>query len=135
MFDWVRRLIGSPVVRQAEARGRADPEARFVVTVDADRIACRRPSGDVESVDWDDLEFVIIETNDTGPWGADVWWMLGGRGGKGGCAIPQGATGEKQLLEALQRLPGFNNQGLIDAMACTENRRFLCWRGAWRESF
>jgi len=144
MFGWINRLFApvppvppaspGPPDPGAEARSgpgagaRLQPEARFVVTVDATRIVCRRPSGDEESVARADLEEVIIETNDTGPWGADVWWVLVGAAGRGGCAIPQGATGEKDLLETLQRLPGFDNQALIDAMCCTDNKRFLCWR-------
>ena len=136
MFDWVNRLftglfttsLSLPGARRAG--GRLEPESRFVVTVDPDRFVCRRPSGDQESVRWDELEVVIIETNDTGPWGCDVWWILGGREAKSGCVIPQGATGEKELLEMLQRLPGFDNQALIDAMCCVHNKRFLCWRAS-----
>src|SRR5688572_14639923 len=91
------------------APSRLEPECRFIVTVDDTRIVCRRPSGHEESVAWADLETVIVETNDTGPPGADVWWILAGREGRGGCVIPQGATGERELLDALQRLPGFDN--------------------------
>jgi hypothetical protein len=140
MFGWVNRLFTGlftattpslPGGRRAVGRrveGRLEPESRFVVTIDPDRVLCRRPSGDEESVRWDALAVVIVETNDTGPWGCDVWWILGGRDAKSGCVIPQGATGEKELLEALQRLPGFDNHALIDAMCCMDNKRFLCWR-------
>jgi hypothetical protein len=103
------------------------PESNFVVTVDDRRIVCRHPSGDEKAVAWDDLDTVVIETNDTGPWGADVWWLLLGRDGSH-CAIPQGASGEAALLDRLQALPGFDNTPFIAAMGCTENRRFLCWR-------
>ena len=125
MFDRLRSWWRSQAARRA---ARLQPERRFVVTVDPTRIACRRPDGKVEAVDWTALEAVIIETNDTGPWGADVLWLLVGRDGRSGCVIPQGATGEGELLDALQRLSGFDNDALIAAMGSTDNRQFLCWR-------
>jgi hypothetical protein len=129
MFRWLERLL-TPGLNASELRvvGQLYPECRFVVTIDTDRIACRRPSGDEESVRWADLDVVMVVTNDHGPFAADVWWLLIGRDGKSGCTIPQGATGEPALLDALQKLPGFDNKQLIDAMCCVDNRRFLCWR-------
>jgi hypothetical protein len=56
----------------------------------------------------------------------DVFWLL--HGTDGGCAIPQGATGEKELLERLQALPGFDNAKVIEAMGSSSDRRFLCWQ-------
>lgn len=123
MFNWFRRTF---LPRRASLR--LQPESQFVVTIEETRIVCRCPSGETESVAWNDLDAVIVETNDTGPWGADVWWLLLGPAGSGGCAIPQGATGEEALLTALQSLPGFDNEQLIAAMSCTENQKFLCWK-------
>jgi hypothetical protein len=129
MFGWLKRLFSSkPTPPRAPAGSRLQPESRFVVTVDERHVVCRRPSGEEEIVTWHDLDAVIVETNDTGPWGVDVWWLLVSRDGLTGCAIPQGATGEEALLEALQSLPGFDNENLIAAMSCTDNRKFLCWR-------
>ncbi|MDB6074411.1 MAG: hypothetical protein JWO89_2051, partial [Verrucomicrobiaceae bacterium] len=44
------------------------------------------------------------------------------------CIIPQGATGDGELLELLQTLPGFDSMALIDAMGSTECRQFLVWK-------
>jgi hypothetical protein len=41
--------------------------------------------------------------------------------------IPQGATGDAELLARLQRLDGFDNLAVIEAMASTDNWRFVCW--------
>jgi hypothetical protein len=101
------------------------PEAEWVVSVSEDRIACTRPDGLVESVTWHDLKAVVLKTTDEGPILADVFWML--IGDKGGCVIPQGATGEDALLSRLQALPGFKSDAVTAAMSSTENRRFLCW--------
>ena len=103
------------------------PEAAFGITLTDERIACCRPDGKVEAVAWDDLQGVLIETNDEGPIGTDVYWILAGK--HSGCVIPQGATGEDALLARLQALPGFDNDAVIAAMSSTENQRFVCWNG------
>jgi hypothetical protein len=123
VLDWLKRTL-SP----RRAASRLQPESGYVVTIDETGVRCQRPSGDMESVTWDDLDAVLVETNDTGPWGADVVWLLLGSNGSSGCVIPQGATGEQALLARLQSLPGFDNEQLIAAMSCTENQKFLCWR-------
>ncbi|MFL6207695.1 MAG: hypothetical protein ACJ74W_02530 [Pyrinomonadaceae bacterium] len=101
------------------------PEAAFVVTITETGVSCARASGLVESVAWADLQEVSIITNDEGPFALDVMWLL--VGAKGGCVVPQGATGEDQLLTKLQSLPGFNNEAVIEAMSSVENRKFVCW--------
>lgn len=102
------------------------PESKFIVSINNEGISCQRPDGAVESVLWADLRAVLIETNDEGPFACDVMWVLVGK--TGGCVIPQGATGEQELLARLQELPGFRNEAVIQAMGCADNARFLCWR-------
>jgi hypothetical protein len=70
-----------------------------------------------------DVGAVYVETNDTGPWGADVWWLLNDQTGETKVAFPQGATGEQAALYRLRLLPGFEVRG----MNLTENARFMCW--------
>ncbi len=49
------------------------PEARFTVEVTADdEIVCRAPKQAEQRIKMADLAAVYIETNDSGPWGADV---------------------------------------------------------------
>jgi hypothetical protein len=101
-------------------------EAQWMVTITNEGVSCTRPGGLTESVAWDDLKAVLIETTDEGPFSMDVFWLLAGE--KSGCIVPQGATGEDALIERLQKLPGFDNEAFITAMGCTENQRFLCWQ-------
>ena len=68
-------------------------------------VVCDRPDGKVERVGWADLQKVEVVTTGDGPVAPDVFWVL--HGTDGGCAVPQGATGDSQLLERLQALPGF----------------------------
>jgi hypothetical protein len=87
-----------------------------------------RPDGVQETVRWADLAEVGIITTDEGPWSEDVFWLLVGCDGKSGCAVPQCAEGSKELLEVLQKLPGFDNEAVIEAMGSTSNAKFTCWK-------
>lgn len=114
--------------RRRAAPGKLDPESRFIVRISDTDVACDRPDGKTERVAWGDLQRVEVLTTSDGPVSPDVFWLL--HGTDGGCAIPQGATGERELLERLQALPGFDNAMLIEAMGSTSDRRFLCWQRA-----
>ena len=71
------------------------PEALFVVEVTAaDEIVCRAPKQDEQRIKIADLGAVYVETNDTGPWGADVWWLLNDKSDRTKVAFPQMATGD-----------------------------------------
>jgi len=137
MFSWLRRLIGQGSIDSLEPRPESKlpvpinhllPEFNFKVRVSDSEVRCARPDGKEECVSWSELGAVIIETNDSGPGGTDVYWLLVGDGARSGCVIPQGADGEPELFERLQRIPGFDNEAVIEAMKCVENRRFLCWQ-------
>lgn len=100
------------------------------VVFDEEVVIRTLPDGSTESVRWDDLQRVAIQTTDQGPGIEDVWWIL--FGAEGGCLVPQGADGTQDLLEGMQeRLPGFDNQTICEAMGCTHNAVFEVWsRGA-----
>ena len=104
------------------------PEALWSVILDQIAIRVTDQSGDTKSVGIASLSGVIIETNDTGPWGADVWWLLYGSDDQIAAAFPQGATGEKEVLDYLFALPGFRQDEVIKAMGCTANAMFPVWR-------
>jgi hypothetical protein len=100
------------------------PEAQFVVEVTADdEIVCRAPAQAEQRIRMADLGAVFVETNDSGPWGADVWWLLNDKSGQTKVAFPQMATGEDAALARLRLLPGFEVRG----MNSTANARFECW--------
>lgn len=122
-MSWLSRLKDK--YQEVSEAGRK-PEAAFVVTVTAEGVSCARAGGLVESVPWAELQEVALVTTDEGPFALDVMWLLVGT--KGGCVVPQGATGEKELLAKLQSLPGFDNDAVIEAMGSTDNRKFICWQ-------
>ena len=88
-----------------------------------DEIVCRAPKQAEQRIRMADLGAVYVETNDTGPWGADVWWLLNDTTGQTRVAFPQMATGEDAVLARLRQLPGFEVRG----MNSTANARFECW--------
>jgi hypothetical protein len=117
-----------PERHASEPRAQLEPESHFVVHLSDSEVVCERPDGKVERVGWADLQKVEVVTTRDGPFAPDVFWVL--QGTDGGCAVPQGATGDSQLLERLQALPGFDNHAFIEAMSSTSDRRFLCWQRA-----
>jgi hypothetical protein len=97
----------------------------YLVEIDEHGVSCHHQDGRIDVVRWDELRAVLIETSDRGPFETDVFWILVSE--RGECVIPQGATGDAELLARLQRLDGFDNLAVIEAVASTDNRRFVCW--------
>ncbi|CAN5282337.1 hypothetical protein BH09PSE6_BH09PSE6_11880 [soil metagenome] len=103
------------------------PECLYVVTVRDGRLSVERPDGSIESVGIDTLGEVLVTTDDSGPFGSDLWWVLVASDNTR-CTYPGGATGEKEAIHWMQQLPGFDNAALIGAMGSTANATFVCWR-------
>jgi len=102
-------------------------ERAVVVTIDDTGISAAYPKGEVQRIAWPEVDQITIETNDSGPWGADVWWILAGPAQR--CTYPGGATGEQEALaEFPKRFPRFSDEAVIQAMGCTSNAQFVCWR-------
>jgi hypothetical protein len=126
---WLRRtlkriLASTPTIKEQE-QGRLFPESLYIVKLSSDAVSCERPDGKTESVRWDDLREVEIITTDQGPFVPDVFWVL--HGATTGCVIPEGATGERELMERFQHLPGFRFEAVIKANVSAQNQRFVCW--------
>jgi hypothetical protein len=98
------------------------------IEIDDEGVTRHLSDGKVERVQWDDLVEVEIITTDEGPWLDDMFYVL--HGGGSGCVVPSEHSKSGELLERLQRLPGFDNAKVIEASSCTENARFVCWRKA-----
>ena len=104
------------------------PESTWTVSIDASLILVTDDRGETCSVGVADVHAVVVETNDSGPWGADVWWLMIGSEEQVRCAFPQGATGEHALIDYFSALPAFQHEQMIEAMASTDNARFSVWR-------
>ena len=127
---WQRgRSYGAMSFMDDEEAPEVSDETLFVVDITEDAVSCSCPDGRRQSTRWEELRRVELVTTDTGPFLTDVFWVL--HGPNSVCVIPQGATGERELLRRLQELPGFRHEVVIDAMSCVANRAFLCWEAAW----
>jgi hypothetical protein len=105
-----------------------EPEARWNVGIDAEVLRVIDADGNERAIPRTDVSAVAIETNDSGPWGADVWWLIFGPDRNVACAYPQGATGEQATLDYLMALPGFDHAEMIKAMSSVGNAVFPVWR-------
>lgn len=113
------------ILRSFKSRFEVAPFNRgTAVAIDANSIECqwRRAK---ESVDWGDIQRVLLRTTDKGPFDDDVFFVL--KTATRNYVIPQQAAVAGQILEHLQQLPNFNNEAVIEAMGCTDNQDFLCW--------
>lgn len=117
MFRWFRKRVQRP-----------QPEAKWLVAIKPAHICVTDDQGCTQSVAKSDLTAVAIETNDTGPWGADVWWLLFGAEDQLACVFPQGATGESAALDYLGTLDGIDQEQIAKAMCSTNNTVFSVWR-------
>lgn len=117
MFGWLRRKP-APL----------SPESLWRVTIDDDAIHVMDDQGGRSAVAIRDLSGVAIETNDSGPWGIDLWWLLFDADDRMAGAVPQGATGEQALIDFAMTLPDFDHQKMTKAMRSTANASFALWR-------
>ena len=101
-------------------------ERRWVVRFDPSGVAVDHPGGQQQSIRFDEVQTVAIETNASGSWGPDVWWVLEGNDKM--CTFPFGATGEQAAYSELtSRFPDFDSAAAIRAAGCTDNALFVCW--------
>ncbi|MFO1437842.1 MAG: hypothetical protein U1F81_05925 [Verrucomicrobiaceae bacterium] len=126
LSNWLGSRSATKALSGDLPKAKLMPESQFIVTISEQAITCQRPDGTTESVRLDDLQKVDILTTSDGPFAPDVFWLL--HGSAGGCSIPQGATGEPELLDYLQTLPAFDNQAVIQAMGSTQEALFTCWK-------
>ncbi len=102
-----------------------ESETQVLVQDHGDFVSARFPDGTSHTLSWADLVRFEIHTNDSGPWGWDVWFAL--VGSKETVSFPMGATGEEEALEKLQSVTGKDRSQLIDGMNCTDNQTFVTW--------
>ena len=121
------RLIAEVLAETTTANGRLKlkPESDYTVSVSETDVICSRPGSTNESVKWNDLQRVEILTTADGPFAPDMFWVL--YGSTDGCVIPWGATGESELINRLQALPGFRNDVIVNAVSLTTNNQLPCW--------
>ncbi|OGC18746.1 hypothetical protein A2526_02315 [candidate division WOR-1 bacterium RIFOXYD2_FULL_36_8] len=100
-------------------------ESEFVVEYNNQGIGVRHPKHDYEYIKWNDVNQIMVITTDQGPMLCDLWIVLSGDNTS--CSIPQGATGFDKLFDAFKKFDNFRWKSFFDAMASTNNNKFICW--------
>lgn len=122
----INRIIQWWHKKLEERRASAMFEREVIVRVNDVGISAAYPNGETQSLEWHNVARIAIETNDSGPWGADLWWLIEGTDIR--CAYPGGATGDIEALRVFPtKFPGFSDEAVIKANGCTSNARFVCW--------
>ena len=114
--------------KKAEREEKLWPERKIIVKNDDETITVTYPEGKIEKAHWQELESIEVHTNDSGPWGADVWFVISSK--VGNCTFPQGATGENEALDFMLQIKGFKTEEFIKSMGSTSNARFVCWEAS-----
>ena len=104
------------------------PESRWTAAIENDRLIIVDDKGETKQLPLSALSGIAIETNDRGPWDADVWWLFFSAEDRLELVYPQGATGEDLVIDRITELPGFDHAEMIAAMTSTENATFAVWR-------
>ena len=125
---WLDLSTGSRRLAARRESRPLHPESPWRVTLTEDRIAVADPKGEVAEMARADLLGVVIETNDSGPWASDFWWLLFGLDDRIACVFPQGATGEKEAMDWLLALPGFDHDAMIRASSSVAKALFPVWK-------
>ncbi len=104
------------------------PYLRTNYRLDGQIITVKRPFRKRVFVRLDELDEIGVETTDQGPFVEDVFWILK----QGAMRIRIGDPHPifKELLERFSKLDDFDWRPFIEAMSCTDNRYFTCWRRA-----
>ena len=106
--------------------GKLSPESKWIVELTGSVLKTVDYEGLEKSIEVTKIEQIIVETNDSGPWGTDVWWRILTK--EGLLSVPGGATGESEMLKNFQAFQEFDNEELINAMSSTDNAEFVVWR-------
>ncbi len=102
--------------------------AMWTVEADAERIAVVDPEGSLKVLARDALSRIVIETNDSGPFADDTWWLLLRDDASVALRFPQSADGHHAVVESFLDLPGFNYEAMVMAIGSAEQGFFPVWR-------
>ncbi len=103
----------------------ASPLAKWSVAVEGDTIVTSDGSETTRNLSIPELRKVVVQTDDSGPWGADVLYFLFTGDTEPAAVFPLEAQGCQNFVEWLSSLPGYDDRELARAMASTSVARFV----------
>src|SRR5262245_30788263 len=112
--------------RWLKSRFEMAPYSRLsVVRCDGHVLELRKKTGLVVSLEWSDVQRILIRTTDMGRFDVDAFLVL--ETSERCFVIAKYSSGSEELFAHVQNWPRFDNKAVIDAMGCTSNKDFLCW--------
>jgi hypothetical protein len=121
LSEWLFKTLLAPLALVA-------PYLRTNYWVDGPNIVIKRPFCRSVATRIDDLDEIGIETTDQGPFVEDVFWIL--KRGDMRIRIGEPHPVFKMLMDRFRSLEGFDWEPFTEAMSCTDNRYFPCWKRA-----
>lgn len=115
MLGWLRNWFLRP----------SSPLDRWSVSISKQDIITCDGMGTQCALSLADLRRVVVATNDSGPWGADVLYQLYSGGADPVCLFPLEATGCDSFVAWMSSQPGFDGRELAKAMASTNVAEFV----------
>lgn len=116
MLTWLRNKI-----REANA----SPLAKWSVRLEGDHIITSDGVGNSHTLPTAELQKVVVQTDDSGPWGADVLYFLFSSETEPAGVFPIEAQGCQEFVEWLSIGPGYRDEELASAMASTDVAKFV----------
>jgi hypothetical protein len=105
----------------------SSPLAKWSVRFEGDEIATSDGSGTTHRLNVGELRRVVVQTDDSGPWGADVLYFLFTEDSRPAGVFPIEAQGCQEFVNWLSTLRGYRDRELARAMASTDVARFVVY--------
>jgi hypothetical protein len=113
MFGWLRkRFAGESSL------------AQWSVSIEGDKILTSDGLGNERRMALSDLTRVFVATDDSGPWGADVVFLLYSKEPDPAGLFPLEANGRDSFVAWMTAQPGYNDRELARAMGSTKVAQF-----------
>lgn len=103
----------------------ASPLAKWSVGIEDDCIVTSDGSETFKRLPVADLQKVVVQTDDSGPWGADVLYFLFDGDTEPAAVFPLEAQGCQNFVRWLSTLPGSNDREHVRAMGSTSVAQFI----------
>ena len=113
MFSWLRKWLHGPT------------PAPWRVQITDQGVAISDGQGTEKTVPIDAIRRVIVATDDSGPWGADVVFLIFASGAEPVGLFPLEAQGCDDFVGWLANRPGYRDRELAAAMSSTRCAEFV----------
>ncbi|WP_200865120.1 MULTISPECIES: hypothetical protein [Brevundimonas] len=121
-------LLGSTSCRAPETSSEHQAQSdRWSVTVSGPDIITTDGTGERRVIAISNLSSIVVATDDSGPWGDDVVFILYGSDGQPLSIFPSDARGNEEFVDWMATTPGYRDRELARSMASTEVARFTVW--------